>query len=58
VFVDNGKEKKSFLLDDPATCLVLDPPDWHTMKFGRGAILLVLSSEHFDASDYVDEAYQ
>lgn len=59
ISVDDGKEKRAYLLDDPTTCLVLDAQDWHTMeRFTRETILLVLASEHFDADDYIDEPYR
>ncbi|MGO8693363.1 MAG: sugar 3,4-ketoisomerase [Rectinemataceae bacterium] len=45
-----------YRLDDPSSCLILDPPDWHDMFFEvPGTILLCLASEEFDADDYVDE---
>src|ERR1043165_8042358 len=29
--VNNGKEKKEFILNSPNTCLVLQPEDWHEL---------------------------
>jgi len=58
VFVDNGKEKNTYCLDKPNQCLILEPEDWHTMKeFSQKATLLVISSEYYDADDYIDEGY-
>jgi hypothetical protein len=58
VHVDNGKEKSSYVLDEPKKCLVLDPQDWHIVDdFKPGAILLVCASEYFDENDYIYEAY-
>jgi len=57
-FVDNGKEKKEFLLDTPHKCLVLEVGDWHNFRnFSEGAILLSLASTHYDHLDYVYEPY-
>ena len=56
--LNNGIEKKSIILDNPNKCLVVDPEDWHTMdQFSQDAVLLVLASEYYDASDYIDEVY-
>ena len=58
VFVDDGKTQQTYVLNDPAICLILQPEDWHTMEnFTDETVLLVLASEHFDAEDYVDEGY-
>lgn len=55
---NDSKTKESFLLDQPAKCLILEPKDWHTMeKFSNNCILMVLSSSEYDASDYIDEPY-
>ncbi|MDB4178063.1 FdtA/QdtA family cupin domain-containing protein [Gammaproteobacteria bacterium] len=58
VYVDNGEEQKTYMLDQPEKCLILEPKDWHTMDgFSQNASLLVLASEYYDAADYIDEAY-
>lgn len=58
IYVNNGEVENKYILNNPAKCLVLDTKDWHTMdKFTRNAILLVLSSEHYDINDYIDEKY-
>ena len=57
--IDSGSEKSSVVLDSPTKCLILHPRDWHTMdSFSPGAVLLVLASEYYDASDYIDEPYE
>ena len=58
IYVNDGKQEKFFILDNPNKCLVLAPKDWHTMdKFSKGATLLVFSSEFYDKNDYIDEEY-
>ena len=58
VFVNDGVNKTTFLLDSPSKCLLLEPKDWHTMdNFTDGAVLLVISSEHYNVEDYIDEPY-
>jgi len=55
---NDGKEKKTVLLNEPDKVLVLMPEDYHTMhSFSPDAVLLVLASEFFDAEDYIDEDY-
>jgi len=58
IFVNNGQSQKTFLLDAPQKCLILETRDWHTMdKFTSGSILLVCASEYYDVEDYIDEEY-
>ena len=58
VFVDNGREVKTYRLDRNVSCLIVDPADWHTMhSFSESSTLLVLASETYDATDYIVEPY-
>lgn len=55
---DDGKDIREFVMDSPEKCLVLYPADFHSMaNFSEDAILLVLASAKFDASDYIYEPY-
>ena len=55
---NTGSEKQDFILDSPQKCLILETTDWHIMhNFSKDAILMVLASEYFDASDYIYEPY-
>lgn len=55
---NNGKISEQFELDAPHKCLILEPSDWHQMdQFSADAILMVLASEYYDASDYIFEPY-
>lgn len=59
IYNDNGKEERSFLLDSPDQCLLIQPEDWHTMhSFSEDCILMVLASAYFDAADYIHTPYQ
>jgi len=58
VFMDDGTVKESIELDKPTKCLIVEPKDWHTMTFGDGAILVVMASREYDASDYIDARYE
>ena len=43
-----------YRLQDPRDCLVLEPGDWHQMRFEKtGTVLLCLASEEYDPNDYV-----
>ncbi len=56
---NNGSSKETFLLDSPDKCLILEPKDWHQMSdFTPDAILMVLASEYFEASDYIYDNYK
>lgn len=58
VYNNDGEKEETFVLDDPKQCLVLEPKDWHTMdRFTENAILLVVSNQLYDQSDYIDEPY-
>ncbi len=55
VDVDDGRHCTSVVLDEPSRCLVVEPEDWHTMRFAPGSTLLVLASHPFDPDDYIDD---
>ncbi|GAA4403173.1 hypothetical protein GCM10023187_19000 [Nibrella viscosa] len=58
VYSNDGVREQTFVLDNPSTCLVLEPKDWHIMdSFTENAILLVLSNERYDKADYIYEPY-
>ena len=55
---NDGTKQETFVLDSPATCLLLEPRDWHQMHdFTPDAILMVLASEYFEPDDYIYENY-
>ena len=54
VVLDDGKEKKTFLLNHPWEGLLIYPGIWRTLEyFSSGAVCLVLASELFDEADYI-----
>jgi mannose-6-phosphate isomerase-like protein (cupin superfamily) len=54
VTIDNGKSKKSFLLNKPNKGLLLPTGIWRELEdFSSGAVCLVLSSGEFDEGDYI-----
>lgn len=58
IFINNGKETKTVLLDRSNKCLILDPEDWHTMDgLDSSCVLMVMSSEYYDKDDYIHEGY-
>lgn len=58
IYNNNGIEETSFVLDSPDKCLLIQPEDWHSMcNFSQDAILMVLASEYFEASDYIYAPY-
>ena len=58
IFTDDGKSKKTFNLNKKNDCLLLEPKDWHYIKnFSKNCILLVLCSEKYKESDYIETKY-
>ena len=54
----NKKIKENYLLNKPDKCLIIFPEDYHTIEnFQKHTVLLVLSSEYFNAKDYIGEPY-
>lgn len=55
---NDGKERTEFMLENPKSCLILEPEDWHTMEaFSDDCILLVVASHNFDTEDYIFDDY-
>lgn len=56
IYLDNGHEQQTILLDNPNKCLIVEPIDWHLMRrFSNHATLLVFASELYDPSDYIED---
>ncbi len=56
VTLDDGKEKKSFLLNHPYQGLMVETGVWRTLEdFSSGAVCLVLAEDYFDEEDYIYE---
>ena len=54
VTVDDGKIKRTFLLNRPYHGLLVKPGIWRTLDdFSSGAVCLVLASETYDPDDYI-----
>lgn len=56
VTLDNGKERKTVLLNHPWQGLLIEPGTWRTLDdFSSGAVCMVLASELYDEDDYIYE---
>lgn len=54
VIMDDGTNKKSFMLDRPWKGLLIPSGLWRDLEnFSGGAVLLCLASEKYDPSDYI-----
>lgn len=54
VTLDDGKNKRSFLLNRPYLGLYIKPGLWRDLgDFSSGAVCLVLASEVYQAKDYI-----
>jgi len=58
IYMNDGFTEETLILDDPCQCLIVEPKDWHTMKFGKKSILLVMSSSVYDRNEYIDTPYE
>lgn len=54
----DGVNYETIVLDRPNKALIVEPKDWHVMKFGSGSVLLVLASHFYDVNDYIDQPYE
>lgn len=57
IHMNDGAHSDNIRLESPEDCLLVQPKDWHTMTFGPGSVLLVMSSHSYDRSEYIDEPY-
>ena len=55
--VQSPTSSAHFVLASPDIGLHLAPEDWHRMRFGRAAVLLVIASLGYDPDDYITEPY-
>jgi len=54
IVCDNGEVRSEFHLDWPDKGILIEGLVWREMKnFSKGAVLLVLASEHYDEADYI-----
>ena len=58
MYMNDGVTEETVVLNHPRQCLLVEPKDWHTMTFGEGAVLLVMSSHTYDRSEYIDTPYE
>ena len=56
VTLDDGRTKRTFELNEPASGLLQKALVWGTMHdFSDDCVLLVLASEHYNAEDYIND---
>jgi len=54
VELDDGRERRDFLLSNPSQGLAVPPGYWRTLcEFSAGSAALVLASEEYDPADYI-----
>lgn len=54
VILDNGKEKKSYLLDSPHKGLLVLKGYWHDMYWRKeNSVLCVAASDYYNEEDYI-----
>ncbi|MCB1937579.1 MAG: FdtA/QdtA family cupin domain-containing protein [Rhodocyclaceae bacterium] len=58
IHMNDGITEEDVVLNRPDQCLLVEPKDWHTMTFGPGSVLLVMSSHPYDRNEYIDTPYE
>lgn len=58
VYMDDGTQSETILLDSPKKCLIVEPEDWHTMHFGPASVLLAMASHPYERLDYIEAPYR
>jgi hypothetical protein len=54
VIVDDGANRREYRLDSPSSALIIEPMVWAVQhKYSHDAVLLVLASHPYDASEYI-----
>jgi dTDP-4-dehydrorhamnose 3,5-epimerase-like enzyme len=54
VVLDNGKKKKSYLLESPEKALLVLKGYWHDMYWKKeGSVLCVAASDYYNEDDYI-----
>ena len=54
VTLDDGTEKKTFVLDKPWKGLLVAPGMWRDLdNFAGGTVCMVLASEKYESEDYI-----
>lgn len=56
--MNDGIATETIELHHPGQCLLVEPKDWHTMTFGPGSVLLVMSSHPYNRNEYIDTPYE
>jgi WxcM-like, C-terminal len=52
--VDDGEQRRTFVLDDPRRGVYVPPMVWHDLGgFSAGTVYLALASAEFDEDDYI-----
>lgn len=54
MLMDDGRERREFLLDSPDKAILIGKMIWHEMHdFSEDCVLLVLADDYYDESDYI-----
>lgn len=54
MMLDDGKSRRTVLLDRPDLAIAIGPMIWHEMRdFSKDAVLMVLADQLYDEADYI-----
>lgn len=55
VFLEQGEEKKEFVIQSPNEVLYVPPMWWREIEIEEGVVLLVLASEEYNQEDLIKD---
>lgn len=59
ITLDDGRHKKTILLNRPYLGLLIVPGIWATLEdFSSGAVALVLTSDHYNPEEYINDYHE
>ena len=54
LLMDDGRNKETFILDNPAVGIIVDPLMWHDMVWlEENSVLCVAASDYYNEADYL-----
>ncbi len=58
VVCDDGKERKTYLLNDPSQGLLVPPTIWAEQVYQKDSLLMILTDQYYDPEDYIRDYQQ
>ena len=58
VTCDDGKERKTYILNDPSLGLLVPPTIWAEQVYQKDSLLMILTDQYYDPEDYIRDYQQ